>query len=176
MTLYLLRHTTPQIDSGICYGQTDLSLVPTATAEMNQVLLSLPAAPLPVYSSPLRRCTQLAEKIVALHPSPMKLDPLLMEMHFGEWEMKPWDAINAQALQNWMDDFVAVQVPGGESFEQLHRRTAQFLEKLPKTDDAIVVTHAGVIRSIASHINATPLIDAFTLYKPAYGSVIQLNW
>ena len=57
--LYLIRHTTPDIAHGICYGQLDINLSESFEYEVNAVLKLLPALDL-VITSPLQRCKKLA--------------------------------------------------------------------------------------------------------------------
>jgi alpha-ribazole phosphatase len=40
--------------------------------------------------------------------------------------------------------------------------------------DIAVIAHGGVLRSILSRINDTPLVDSFSLYSLHYGCVIRL--
>ena len=53
MEIYLIRHTTPDVAKGICYGQTDLALTATFPEEAEHVLKQLPPDLDVVYSSPL---------------------------------------------------------------------------------------------------------------------------
>ena len=55
-----------------------------------------------------------------------------MEINFGEWEMQRFDAISDPRLQEWFDDYFHVAATGGESFEDLYRRVAAFLDELKK--------------------------------------------
>lgn len=86
MEIYLIRHTTPKIAKEICYGQSDIALASTFREEAKGVLQELPKSVHKVYSSPLKRCLQLA----ALIPH-QSLDqvPQLQEMNFGDWELRP---------------------------------------------------------------------------------------
>ena len=60
MEIYLIRHTAPDIEKGICYGQTDLELAHTFSVEAREVLKQLPNQFDAVYTSPLKRYKQLA--------------------------------------------------------------------------------------------------------------------
>ena len=56
---WLLRHATPLVDAGICYGQLDVPADAAATQHSAQAFLAaLPelAQPLQIVSSPARRC------------------------------------------------------------------------------------------------------------------------
>ena len=100
---------------------------------------------------------------------------LLKELHFGDWENKKWDEINHVDLQKWMNDFVNLSPHGGESYVALHHRTRQFLQLLKERNFGcvVLVTHAGVIRSIQSHIRHILLKDTFEL-NCDYGKVVKL--
>lgn len=174
MALYLIRHTTPDIAPGICYGQTDLDVGPAFTSEAEKITTQLHqlgvADGTSVFSSPLIRCRKLAEQI---SPVEIMLDPRLMELNFGDWEMRHWNDLNADKLKRWGDDFVNQTCPNGESYQQLHNRTALFLSDLSKhgIDEALIVTHGGVMRSLLCHLRHTHLIDSFN-YELKYGEII----
>ena len=38
MEIYLIRHTTPKIEKGICYGQADLNVADSFEEEINVIL------------------------------------------------------------------------------------------------------------------------------------------
>lgn len=173
MEVYLIRHTTPGIEKGICYGQSDILLnMDLFDEESEQILTKVPMHFDRVYSSPLNRCLTLAQ---TLSPDVIQ-DELLMEMHFGDWEMQLWKDIPAEPLNKWMKDFVHEHVPGGENYLNLHQRSAQFLNKLLEKDVKTVgiVTHAGNIRSMISLALDLPLENSFRL-NPGYGSVARLS-
>ncbi|NER11980.1 alpha-ribazole phosphatase [Leptobacterium flavescens] len=173
MEIYLIRHTTPRIEKGTCYGQADLELEETFKQEAGDVLSRITMSPDNlIYSSPLKRCYKLAEKI----GSTIITDKRLMELNFGEWELKNWDAINKKELDKWMTDFVDEIVPGGESYTQLASRSISFLNEVMQKQDTnvIIVTHAGVIRALLSHILRIELKDSFQI-KLTYGDVIKLK-
>src|ERR1700760_3057701 len=87
--IYLIRHTTPAVAKGICYGQTDLDITESFPEEDDIIRRLLPADIGLVYSSPLTRCTRLAEDLFPDHS--ISLEPHLMEVFCGEWEMRHWD-------------------------------------------------------------------------------------
>ncbi|MEM9144148.1 MAG: alpha-ribazole phosphatase [Bacteroidota bacterium] len=174
MEMYLVRHTTPDIAQGICYGQSDIPLAKTFPEESKRVLAQLPQTVDMLYTSPLTRCLELAQWIPC---QKREQCPQLMEMDFGDWELRPWDQIPKQALDHWMADFVDHQVPNGESMQILAHRVNQWyaalLEKPFKK--VVVVTHAGPIRILLSTVHQTPLGEAFERYPIAYGEVITIG-
>ena len=98
MILHLVRHPKPAIAPGICYGQLDISAENVA-AVATCLRDELPPG-LPVWSSPLQRCRELAS---LLHPMP-KIDDRLAEMNFGDWEGRPWDSIPRAEIDAWAAD------------------------------------------------------------------------
>jgi alpha-ribazole phosphatase len=176
MKIYLIRHTTPLVEKGICYGHSDLDVADSFQKEAIGIQQHLPTAIELVYSSPLQRCKKLAD---TLFPSTaIHTNPNLKELNCGSWEMQHWDAIPKDELQPWMNDFVNIVVPNGESYTQMHERVVQqfkIIQQATHTSSAIV-THAGVIRSILSHITHTPLKDSFTAFTIHYGCVVELNY
>ncbi|HSD14044.1 MAG TPA: histidine phosphatase family protein, partial [Flavobacterium sp.] len=105
-------------------------------------------------------------------------DARLMEMNFGNWEMKKWDDINPEELNPWMKDYVHIKVPNGESFTELYNRVVDFAETAFHSDvkkPIVVVSHAGVIRSFLCKINNLPLKEAFQ-NKVEFGSVVKIQW
>ena len=172
--IYLIRHTTPLIAKGICYGQLNIDVTDSFETEAIEIQKILPAGIEHVYSSPLIRCHKLASFLFPnhiIHP-----EPALMELACGEWEGVHWDAIPPEVIDPWMKDFVNVAIPGGESYVQMHSRVTQCFTRIAEGPHPVaIVTHGGVIRSILSHITNTPLVDSFGAFKISYGCVMQLQ-
>lgn len=141
MRLYLVRHPRPAVAEGVCYGQTDLALAEPVGPIAESLRIQLPKG-LPVYSSPLRRCLELA---AVLHPAPI-VDDRLMEMDFGEWEMQRWDEIDRRAMDAWAADPLGFSPPCGESPASLMRRVGEFCQLL--NEESVLITHAGVIKAM----------------------------
>ncbi|OQP50887.1 hypothetical protein A4H97_03415 [Niastella yeongjuensis] len=172
--IYLIRHTTPLIEKGICYGQLNIDVTDSFEAEASQIQQVLPADIGQVYSSPLMRCHKLASYLFP--GQTIHLEPALMELACGEWEGVHWDAIPSEVIDPWMKDFVNVAIPGGESYTQMHSRVTQCFTRIAEGPKPVaIVTHGGVIRSILSHITNTPLVDSFGAFKISYGCVMQLQ-
>lgn len=144
MRLHLIRHPKPSIEPGICYGQLDI-LAKIETADVARLHVKLPPG-LPVWSSPLLRCRQLAEQF---HPQPI-IDARLAEINFGDWEGRPWDDIPRHELDTWAADVAGYAPPGGESPRALQLRALDFVASLT-VPEAVIVTHAGVIRTLLAH-------------------------
>lgn len=173
MDIYLIRHTTPDITKGICYGQTDLDVVDTFMEEVDRTKAHLPESIQLVYSSPLQRCSKLAQALFPSHE--IQLQHELKELDCGHWEMKEWNAIPKPEIQPWMDDFVNTPVPGGESYLQLHERVIACFNRIAQeTFPTVIVAHGGPLRSILAHITNTSIKESFDVFTLHYGCVVKL--
>lgn len=173
MEIYLVRHTTPNIEKGICYGQSDIDVKASFDEEASEIVQKISFnKDTFIYSSPLQRCTKLAEKFNNNFIKEAKL----MELDFGTWELKKWDEIPSEEMNPWMKDFVHVKVPNGESYTELAARSLSFFEELiaQKKSKSIVICHAGVIRSILAKFTNTVLKDSFDI-KINYGQVSKIS-
>lgn len=151
MRLWLIRHAPVDAAPGLCYGASDL---PAQADETQRAAIAM-AHRLPrgiaLHSSPLRRCTALAQAIGALRPDleDPRLDPRLAEMDFGAWEMQPWQQIPRADIDAWTADFADEPAGGGESTRIFMRRVGVAWDAWRATGrDAAWVTHAGVIRAV----------------------------
>jgi alpha-ribazole phosphatase len=163
MRVYFVRHTTPHIEKGICYGQTDVDIDKHKFEEEFLRLRNyLPDSMEAVFSSPLQRCRKLAEQF----SDKLALEEDLMELNFGSWELKNWEDIPSEEMNRWMQDYVRNSVPQGESYEQLYQRTLQFIEKIQNLSyqNVAVFTHAGVLRCLLAWVLGMPLEKAFQLH------------
>lgn len=174
MEIYLIRHTTPKVEKGICYGQADLDITETFLEEVEAIKPHLPSEGIKVYSSPLQRCKKLADALFEGFDIDIHDD--LMELNCGQWELLPWNDIPKDEIQPWMDDFVNVPVPQGESYVDLHNRVVnRFNEIVSKQESAVIVAHGGVLRSILSYITSTPLKESFDAFTLHYGCVVKIQ-
>lgn len=174
MKLLLIRHTSVNVAKGVCYGQTDVPLADSFRKEAEMVRHRLAAYDLDaVYSSPLSRCTELAAYCGYERPV---TDTRLMEMNFGEWEMKPFEEITDPNLQRWFDDYLNVAPTGGESSMEQRRRFLDFIGDLrtrhPEEATIGVFTHGGIIIHALATLGGRTDEEAFSRL-PAYGEVFE---
>lgn len=178
MKILAIRHTRVAVEPGICYGQTDVSVAGSFNVEMEKTAMELRES-LPVdavFSSPLIRCKILAE---ALFPSAeISFDKRLMELNFGDWELKTWDEIYKSAEgKKWMNNYRLLAALCGESYPEMQQRIEHFIDDLKRLDysKVVVVTHAGVIRIMKSLIEKQPLETLFETYRPDFGSITEFE-
>ena len=172
MELSVIRHTRLDIASGICYGQSEIALSDSYEQELAALRQQLPGPFCKIYSSPLARCRRLADAFGGT----IETDARLLEYDFGDWELCAWNDIDATQLDRWMQDFVNLPTPNGESLLDMQARVDEFLGELRARnhDQCLLVTHAGVIRCIWAHLLRIPLEEIFKL-EVGYGDVLRIR-
>ncbi len=166
MILHLIRHPRPLIAPGICYGRLDIPAEnPNSVAA--RLRAELPPG-LPVWTSPLRRCRDLAAQ---LHAQPI-IDQRLVEMDFGNWEGVAWEAIPRHQLDAWAADVAHYAPPGGESPLAVQQRALAFVASLT-VSEAVVVTHGGVMRLLQAAASGQAIADSLAC-RPGYGERLTL--
>lgn len=174
--IYLIRHTKTEVTAGTCYGQSDVDVggdffevaetVKTKIPDVHEIDY--------FYSSPLKRCTKLAEILCADNKN-IITDDRIMELNFGSWEMKQWNDLSKEDMDSWCMEYDDKAIHGGETFNQLIARSLYFWnDKILSTPQkSIVVCHAGVIRALVTHVLEIPKRNAFSIFLE-YGQVIQV--
>jgi broad specificity phosphatase PhoE len=103
-----------------------------------------------IYSSPLARAWQTAEKIADLHS--LKVQPLegIIDMSFGNWEGHPHDEIKTMdpvIYRQWRDEPHRARLPGGESLDEVRVRAMAAVEEVIQSNSRktlILVSHRVV--------------------------------
>jgi alpha-ribazole phosphatase len=174
MNLILVRHTTLDIAKGICYGHSDIAPSNNFLQEASAVKEKLNGIEVAqVYSSPLKRCKMLAEKCGY---SNIIEDQRLIELNFGDWELKPWNDIKGDYAEKWYKDYFNHPCPGGENFKDLSARIKSFIVEIKARSNGNVIafTHSGPIRVFHHILNNTKKEDLFNL-QIEYGGVYSLK-
>lgn len=184
MKLILVRHPAPDVASGICYGRSDVVVAPqNMAASCASLLASLPAH-LPLYSSPLSRCSALAQMLArALPASQFTQDPRLAEMDFGDWELRAWQDIERTDIDAWVADLAHYRPGGGENVLAMAARIDSFLTELLREQHAaaIVICHAGTIRLLTAlqaglSLEETAVLAASNRHQIAYGAIVTVDF
>lgn len=149
--LLLLRHAPVLAEAGLCYGASDVAASPGHTLEIaSRIAPTLPAG-IAMRCSPRMRCGVLAQAVAALRPDlRAQQEPLIAEMDFGAWEGRPWRTVERGAFDAWTADFADAPAGGdGESVRAFMQRVGAAWDAWRAADqDALWVTHAGVIRAV----------------------------
>jgi alpha-ribazole phosphatase len=163
MDLVLIRHPAPAIDTGVCYGQTDVPLAADAALSADALAARLAALDVPaphrLLSSPLIRCSSVAVQLARRFECAAAIDARLQEIDFGAWECLRWDDIDRASLDEWAANLQHARAHGGESVAQFAVRVREGFDALAATPAAscYVLTHAGVMRVAASCALGVPL-------------------
>ena len=163
--LLTFRHA-PVKGEGICYGHSDLVPIwepEKCAALIKESLTNQPKADF-IWSSPLKRCRQIAEGIGFDY----RTDSRLMEVNFGQWEGLTWDEVHLQfpaEMAAWGVDWYSVAPPGGESAASLENRVADWVSDLCEGTH-LVFTHAGVIRSLRVICESRPWSEVMKIAVP----------
>jgi alpha-ribazole phosphatase len=110
-----------------------------------------------VYSSPLRRAAETAQRVAAALGAPLILDPDLREIGLGRWEGLTVPEIQAAfpgRYERWRDDPVGSPVPESEPLQAFAHRTAAVLDRMALAhpeESLVVVAHGGTIRALLCH-------------------------
>lgn len=163
MKLWLLRHAQVALDAGLCYGASDVPADEELTKQAAQAVAARLPTGLPVRVSGLLRAQQLARELQRLRPDlgAARIDARLDELNFGCWELQRWDAIPRRAFDRWLSDFGQHRFGGVQSTQELIERVAAALaaeqhaavsnqgrESVQAEQEALWITHAGVIRAV----------------------------
>jgi alpha-ribazole phosphatase len=165
--------------AGTCYGQADLPAREPLEPPPAQVLQALPGPVNALWTSPLRRARVLADALAAALGCTPREDARWMELHFGDWEGRPWAAIDRTQSDPWAADPERLAPPGGETLAALRARVHAAMDALAASacGDAsrvLVVAHAGPIRVALARARDQAATDA--LAQPlAFGGLTQLR-
>ncbi len=175
MSIYLIRHTVPNLDLGVCCGQSDADVANSFEDDFLNILPTLSMLNIErVYTSPLKRSYRLAEKLANTLQLELKPDDRLKELDFGAWEMQKWENILPTELNLWMVNFVNLRTPKGESYRQMFNRVTDFLNTSDHKN-SIIVSHSGVMRSILCALTNTPLNEAFKKFRIDYNEIFEVD-
>jgi len=176
--LWLVRHATPLIARGVCYGRLDIEADHADTQACAASLAAALPPGLPVKVSSLRRARQLAQALSALRGDlPIQVDKRLAEMDFGQWEGVPWRDIPEDAVERWTNDFAHHRFGGAESASEVLQRAARALEEMSGLEEAAWITHAGVIRAVRYLVEhgTEPTASAWPRQAPGFGAWATLT-
>lgn len=153
MTVYLIRHGKTEANERRLYcGSTDLSLSEGGRAELEKLRYAEPARCRRI-SSGMRRCNETLQ--ILFGPGEFEIVPALREMNFGAFEMQSYEQLKEKpAYGAWITgDNCANCPPGGESGNAMTARAlAAFDEIWQAGQNAVIVTHGGVIAAIMARL------------------------
>lgn len=162
--LLLVRHgQTSWNAAGRWQGHADPGLSALGREQARALAEALAAArsrdPIPRWSgivaSDLRRARETASAIATLLELPIETDRRLRELDVGAWSgltRSEIERLDPEALQRFEAGDIFARPGGGESRHELRRRALDFATDLARQRPGeawIVVTHRGIVRSLA---------------------------
>jgi broad specificity phosphatase PhoE len=162
-TVFLVRHgVTAWHAEQRVLGQRDVPLSAEGIEQARAVATALSGVKLgEVLSSPLQRAVQTAEIIGRQVGIEVARDPRLIDFKLGRWTGMSYAEVSATSeYQRFLREPQAMSIPGGESFDEIQRRSVAAIEQAlsdsPSGDAVAIVTHAGIIRVLLSHYMGSP--------------------
>ena len=172
--MIFLRHPTPEVASGTCYGRTDLDIAEIGLEQIASALRDTP--PLTrIIASPALRCRKLALSLAERDGIEPVFEERLWEMDMGEFEGMLWKDIPRDKSEIWFTDPENLPTPGGESFADVRRRVSDAVEEHLGSDTATTgfVCHAGPIRAMWMHWEGLTFRQAFDR-TPQYATPVRI--
>jgi alpha-ribazole phosphatase len=177
-TIYLLRHGPIQGAAAQkrYIGQQDLALNEAGLRQARQWAQFFAGIDLhAIHCSDLARCQETAGIIAAACRLRVDAYPALREVDLGHWEGLSFENVrqsDPEAFRRRGTDLSRHRPPGGESFQDLQRRAwPLFCDLSRKTlGNALIVSHAGVIRVLLCRLLGIPLANLFRIAQD-YGAL-----
>lgn len=158
--LALIRHAPTEWNRlGRLQGRRDMPLSDEGRQMVQQWHLPREMQGWPIWSSPLHRARQTAAH---LSGDRYQCDARLIEMDWGAWEgqtLADLRAADPEAMQMVEARGRFLCPPGGESPQQVIDRVVPFCRALSADkQDAVLVTHKGVIRGLIAHATGWDMV------------------
>jgi alpha-ribazole phosphatase len=176
--ILFIRHAETDMTGTFC-GHSDPGLNAHGRAQISELLQTLSMENIgEVYTSDLLRAQETAQEIAKLIAVECHLRPALREIHFGLWEGLSWKEIEQSYpayAQRWVAAFPNLPAPGGECFGDFERRVLDEVDSLiakMKGRDVMVVTHAGVLRTVLCRLHGCSEDEAAQQTK-SYCSIVR---
>ncbi len=169
--MIFLRHPTPDVTPGTCYGRLDMDIAEVGHGEIDRALALTPPAR-HIIASPALRCRKLALQLAERDRLTPQFDERLWEMHMGDWEGLKWADLDRSKSNRWLEDPLRNRTPGGEAFADLMSRVVEVVAEMPA--DTAIVCHAGPIRAIWMAWEGLTFKQAFAR-QPAYAEPIEIH-
>jgi broad specificity phosphatase PhoE len=181
--LMLIRHAAVDTASRLC-GSFDVPLSARGLAQVRAVVASRRArsAPHALYTSTLRRATQVAEALASLWRLVPMAAPWAREIHCGEVEGVRLADLERRCPRLWRrheaqdDDTFAW--PGGESYGDFRRRVMNGLSEVARAHPGArvsIVTHAGVVSQVLGAVRQRPPA-IWSADRPEFFTATEVVW
>src|SRR5262245_9677754 len=173
MEIVLVRHGATDWNlQGRCQGSTDRDLSEVGIRQAEQIATLFGEEEIhALYSSNLRRAVQTAERISRPRNLPIMIENGVRELDHGELEGLTFNEIKnnyGEFLTRWRSEPAEIRVPGGERLADVAERAwnglSQIVERHPKAQRSLVVSHNFPILGIICRFTNTPLNNYRTFH------------
>jgi broad specificity phosphatase PhoE len=179
MKIYLIRHGDVFNPKGLIYGRLPgFKLSETGIKEAKEAgkyLDSLGAKPEIIITSPLLRTVQTAKIIQTFFPDVKIIkEKKIVEGDIGWQGIVKKDLIRKKIWDQYLS--APSSITTGERFSGVQKRVAEWIKEFAKKpyEQAIVVSHQDLIRSLILFLQERPL-DDLNKFPTATGSVTVIN-
>jgi broad specificity phosphatase PhoE len=132
-----------------------------------------------VATSPQRRARETAEIIADSLGCGVDVIEAFDEVDYGLWSGKQFTELAADPeWRRFNDERDDAGIPGGEGLDAVSRRIRAGLDELSRRhrrSDAVVVTHAEIIRGALLLAESRPW-SSWSLYQPEPASITSVRW
>lgn len=161
--IYLIRHGETDLNKAKCfYGSLDVSINNTGKRQaMSLKEAFLEINPDNIFISGKKRTKETADIVF---PNQAKIiEERFAEKGFGEWEgldANEIEKLYPEEWQKWLDNPFGYTPPEAESFSEFKKRVLTAYQEIvaTTTDNVVIISHLGVIRTIVSYASS---IDDF---------------
>lgn len=171
MKMYIIRHgQTPWNARKCLQGRSDVELNENGIRLAEITGAALRDVPFAMaFTSPLMRAKHTAQCILAGREVPTVEDARLIEISFGIYEGCCYAEENRQVPQQWIENFFHapqdyVAAPGGESLDDVEKRTRDFMEDICSRKElqdktVLISTHGCALRGLLNSIRESTRED-----------------
>lgn len=153
----VMRHGAVTGPAHVLRGKQDAPLSDLGWRQMRDSIAAMPPVSA-IFASPLARCRAFTEWLAQERQLPMDLHAGLAELDFGDWDgLTPAEAAARapELFARFQADPSGLAPPQGEPFDDFRRRVLSAFVQLtaqPAAGHQLMVTHAGVMRVLLSHV------------------------
>lgn len=168
--LFAARHAPAALRSGVCAGRLDLKVAVPPECAFRALAAAAPRlkAICQVWTSPLSRCAELADRAAAALGVACRRDDRLLELSYGLWEGRAWAEIERAdplRFRTWLARWETEGCPGGESAGDVEARVRSWWEGLPEGAH-VLIGHAGALRALQVIARGARWADAMAAPVP----------
>jgi probable phosphoglycerate mutase len=148
--ILLVRHGETEANRArLALGRADPRLTERGRAQAQALAARLAdSGAARVLSSPLVRARETADAIAGALGLGVEEEPRLVEMDYGEWDVRSFSEFPPEDLVRWRTD-ASFAPPGGESLLSVGKRVAALCEQIADGSTTIAVSHVSPIKAAA---------------------------